>query len=61
VIILIITLWIEQVTKIENNYKKFTIQQRITELMKALKNYPNSPFRGKREAELEKLKKELDE
>jgi len=49
------------VTKIENNYKKFTIQQRITELMKALKNYPNSPFRGKREAELEKLKKELDE
>lgn len=41
------------------NYKKFAINQRITELMKALKHHPNSPFKEKREKELEQLKREL--
>lgn len=41
------------------NYKKWAINQRITELMSAIRHFPDSPFRKKREEELENLKKEL--
>ena len=41
-----------------NNYKKFTLKQRIKELEKALKRTPEDQ---KRQGELENLKKELDE
>ena len=44
-----------------DNYKKWAITQRITELMSALRNFPNSPFKEKRERELENLKKDLED